>query len=78
MVSLSSGIPQGFIDGGIPQVRSSRASKRGEHSRVVLGQPNTLEEIGGVPQYSLDKFYGFLNSGPPSPSLSTTYDLVSF
>ena len=33
------GIPQEFIDWGIPQVRSCRASKGGEHLRVVLGQP---------------------------------------
>ena len=40
MVNLSSGTPQGFLDWGIPRVRSSRASKGGEHPRVVLGQPN--------------------------------------
>ena len=39
MVNLSSGIPQGFIGSGVPRVRSSQASKGGEHPRVVLGQP---------------------------------------
>ena len=42
MLNLSSGIPQELIGSGIPRVRSSQASKGGEHPRVVLGQPNVF------------------------------------
>ena len=53
MVNLSSGIPQELIGSGIPRVRSSRASKGGEHPRVVLGQPRKFKgnasKIQGAP-----------------------------
>ena len=57
-VNLSSGIPQECIGWGIPlRNRSSRASKGGEHPRVVLGRPNTSS-----PRYEKYRFWASMSS----------------